>query len=450
MTEPGELRDWLARIERAHPRERIELGLERMVPVAGALQLGQPAPLVISVAGTNGKGSCVALLDAALRSAGFTTAAYFSPHLLDFTERFWIEGQPAPAVLWCSSLARVEEARAGLPLSYFEFITLAMLDICQRQRVEVALLEVGLGGRLDAVNLVDADLAVISSIALDHQALLGEDREAIGAEKAGIIRPRRPVVCGDRDPPQSLCNHAWQQQSPLYIAGRDFDWRHEAAAGPTWTWWGRNRQGDRVERTALPLPTLALENAATAIQALELLALPRSLPPARQWSAALAAASLPGRCQRHRLKLEQGGEAELILDVAHNPAAAAHLAARIKPGSGDSRLLAVFGILDRKDYEGVVTALAAHVHEWFPTCAPAPGSGGVEEQRLTSCLSRHGLKVAGMAHDPQEAFQLARRHARGGDRILVFGSFYTVAAVYEAAVDERMLRPPVPPMEQQA
>ena len=391
----------------------IVLGLERVAAVAGRLGLERLACPVITVAGTNGKGSVVAMLEAMLLAAGYRVGAYTSPHLLRYNERVRIDGEPVADAPLIEAFAAIDAARGELALTYFEFGTLAALHVFQNHPLDVVLLEVGLGGRLDAVNVVDADVAVITSIDIDHAEWLGHDREAIGREKAGIMRAGRPAVCGDRRPPRSLLRHARSLGARLRCIGREF----EAVKRPGGLLW---KSGGR--RFELPLPALPgehqIDNAATALAALA--ALEDRLPlDAKAMAEGLRALRLPGRYQCL-------AEAPRILaDVAHNPQAARALAANLRADPVPGRTLAVFSALADKDIAGIIAPLRSCVDHWCIAGLDVPR--GLEAEALARRVASPGLSLSRHPRVP-EALAAARAMAGPDDRIVVFGSFLTVAA----------------------
>ena len=312
------LADWLSYLEQLHP-SAIDMGLQRVQQVATQLGLSRPAPLVITVTGTNGKGSTCAFLESLLLAQGLKVAVYSSPHLLRYNERVRIAGVDATDAELCAAFAEVERARAQISLTYFEMGTLAAFWLFERAALDAVVLEVGLGGRLDAVNLIDADLALITSIGLDHADWLGDTRESVAFEKAGILRAGKPALCGDLDPPLPLLERVAELDCPLFIRGRDYDLTID---GAVWHWRGLNVRGEVLQLDALPLLDLPLENAALAVQAYALLDLPWR--PA-QLAAALAATRVVGRLDRRQLHW-QGKSLTLLLDVGHNPHAAEYLA----------------------------------------------------------------------------------------------------------------------------
>ena len=358
------LNDWLRWQETLHPRT-IELGLERVRTVLRRLRPNAPPFAVVTVGGTNGKGSSVAFLDAILRAAGHRVGAYVSPHLLRYNERIQVDGAEADDESLCRMFARIDAVRGDVSLTYFEFGTLAALEWFWETGVDVAVLEVGLGGRLDAVNAVDADAALVTSVALDHTDWLGPDRDSIGHEKAGIYRPGRPAVCADPDPPPRLLEHARAIGARLLRVGSDYDFSH---AGEIWRW-----RSDAAWLDDLPLPALAgehqLGNAAAALMVLTSLSdrLPVDAVAIR---AGLTRARLPGRFQI------VPGPVEWILDVAHNPAAAAVLANQLKNRTCAGRTWAIMGLLADKDADGVIEALAGVVDEWRPVTLTGARAGG--------------------------------------------------------------------------
>lgn len=418
------LDDWLQTIEGLHPTE-IDLGLDRVQAVAQRMGLSRPAPRVITVAGTNGKGSCVAVMEAVAQAAGWRTAAYTSPHIHRYNERLRLQGQPAADALWCDAFAAVDAARGGISLTYFEFGTLAALRISEAFAPDLAILEVGMGGRLDAVNIIDPDVAVIASVDLDHQAWLGNDREQIGGEKSGILRPGRPAVVGDLAPPDSVRRMAEQLGAPLWIRGRDYDWQAE-----TGFWWGRGADGRPLGLTALPTPALHLANCATALQALWLTDLLPSPAAVRQ---ALSSVRVPGRFERRSVP---GHTTTVILDVGHNPAAGRLLAEQLAvwraAAPGPVRVAAVLAMLADKDADGFVAALESQVDIWYIARVQQPRARSSES--LAAVVDHRGLqRHPALFEDPLSAWR-ASMDTSDADLVLVTGSFFTVAAVREALV----------------
>lgn len=379
--------------------------------------LRQPPFAVITVAGTNGKGSTVALCDACLRAAGYRVGAYTSPHLIRYNERIRVDGRMVDDGELCAAFERVEARRGATPLTYFEYGTLAALEVFRARGVDIAVLEVGMGGRLDAVNGVDPDVAVVTAIGIDHTAWLGADRETIAREKAGIFRAHRPAVCSDPDPPAAVAAAAAHVGAPLRQLGRDFTAEHGDGG---WTL----RVGARV-RAGLPYPVLRgdyqVHNAAGALVALEALGtrFPISQAALR---AGLLGAAIPGRFQ------VLPGLPVVVLDVAHNPLAAAVLAATLEQQRVAGRTFAVFGMLIDKDIVSVVSAMAAIVNHWH--LATLGGPRGASAEQLRAALTTAGIPAPATVHaTPADAYRAAKQAAAAADRIVVFGSFYTVGDI---------------------
>ncbi|WDJ86086.1 bifunctional tetrahydrofolate synthase/dihydrofolate synthase [Xanthomonas campestris pv. incanae] len=417
MTTPNTLSDWLAYIEQQHP-SAIAMGLERVREVATRLQIAAPAAHVIVVGGTNGKGSTVAFIEAIGRAAGWKVGAYTSPHLLRYNERVRIDGVEASDAQLVAAFAAVEAARGDTALTYFEFGTLAALWLLQQSALELAVLEIGLGGRLDAVNIIDADVAVITTVDIDHTDWLGEDREAIGAEKAGIIRGWKPVVLGEIDPPSSVLGRAYQLGANAIRAGSDYF--HEPIDAQHWRW------RDVAQTLELPMPALQapvqLANAAAAIAALQ--ALPVEVP-ATAWAQGVAAAQLPGRLQR----VARDG-VELMLDVGHNPQAARALAQALGTATPAGTTVALYAALADKDVRGVVEALTGCVDQW--ALAGLEGARGQSAEALRARLQGTAAAQAACHGDVAGALHAVLAEAQPGDRVLVFGSFHTVADALQA------------------
>jgi dihydrofolate synthase/folylpolyglutamate synthase len=428
MTRPETLAAWLAYLETLHPKA-IAMGLDRVRAVAAHLDATVACP-VVTVTGTNGKGSTCAMLEAVLRCAGYHVGLYASPHLLRYNERVRIDGRDATDAELVAAFHAVEDARCAtraddgepIPLTYFEFGTLAALWLFRHAPLDVLVLEVGLGGRLDAVNIVDTDVAVVTSVAMDHMDYLGPTREHIGREKAGIFRAGRPAVCADPDPPASLVAYAEALGTPLTLQGRDYGF---LAQGAQWQYWG-----PAGKRHGLPHPALRgryqLANAATALAVLDLLK-PRLPVPGGAVREGLLAVDLPGRCQ------VLPGRPTVVLDVAHNPHAAHALAAALGEMGFHPQTFAVFGMLADKDIAGVVAAVRPRVDRWF--AATLPGPRGASAAMLCAELERSGVAPAAIRRcdDVAAALAAAREQAGEADRIIVFGSFLTVAAALVAA-----------------
>lgn len=420
------LSDWLTWLETLHPTE-IELGLTRVAEVYQRLGFRRPARYVITVAGTNGKGSTIAMLESILLSAGYAVGSYTSPHLHHYSERVRVDGVDRSDKSLCRAFTRVNAARGEVSLTYFEFGTLAALDIFSRNSLDVVLLEVGLGGRLDAVNIIDPDIAVITSIALDHEEWLGSDREAIGVEKAGIMRARIPVVCGDRQPPQSLLQCAADLKVSLSCLGQQFGYEADTE---TWTWWSDNGQG-QLSHVGLPQPALSggfqLDNAATVLATLQCL---REVPVDRfDIEEGLKHVRLPGRFQ-----LLATTAVPSIYDVAHNPHAAAALALSLQAQRVTGRTRMVFGAMADKDIALIVNELSAVVDRWY-LAAPRIARAAQPEQ-MSTILREQGISEDNMQSyaGVSQAFEAAQAEAEEDDRIVVCGSFYTVAEALPAHV----------------
>ena len=436
------LAEWLSYQEQVNVRS-IELGLDRVRAVWQRMGATAPAPRVIMVGGTNGKGSTVALLEAMLRAAGMRVGSFTSPHLMHYNERVRVDGVDADDATLIASFERIESARlavtheAGaqkeIPLTYFEFGTLAALDIFSRADLDVAILEVGLGGRLDAVNIVDADVAIVTTVDLDHTDWLGPDRDSIGREKAGIARAGRPVIVGEIDPPAGLLDALEGIGANVQRAGIDFS-AERLDAG--WRW--QHRDGLAM---VLPDPALAAPvqyaNAATAIAALHaLFADDVSLPPKDFF----AAVSIGLRSVRVPARLQSlGGDPVLLVDVGHNPQAARALAQWLdaKPRV---RAHAVYGALADKDVAGVLTALGQRVDHWHLAGLDTDTPRGLSASELVERLVKALPGASFDAHaDVLSALAAARKRAQPGERILAFGSFFVASAVMAAALDKPAL-----------
>ena len=399
------LQDWLQFIESQHPKS-IALGLDRVSQVFANLgiSLGRP---VITVGGTNGKGSTCAMLESILGAAGYRTGLYTSPHLLRYNERVRIAGREAEDAALCEAFAAVESARKNTPLTYFEFGTLAAFWTFASTRIDAAVLEVGLGGRLDAVNLLDADCAVLTSVGIDHVDYLGPDRESIGREKAGIFRAGRPAVVAEPDPPLSVLN----SQKDLLLINRDFGYVAETGQ---WTYWGPAGKRPGLAHPALR-GEIQLRNACAAICALD--SLRERLPlAAQEIRRGLAEVELAGRFQ------VLPGRPQVILDVAHNVQAATILARNLGASAFAPRTIAVCGMLRDKDIAGVLRELAPRITQWHLASLPGPRGASADE------LASH-VKNARLHASPAAAFAAARVEASENDKIVVFGSFLTVGEV---------------------
>ena len=410
------LDDWLAWQQHLHP-SAIELGLERVGRVLARTGWRRPNVPVVTVGGTNGKGSTVALLDALLRAAGHRVGTFTSPHLVDYRERIRLDGVKAGAAALVTAFERIADALGADSLTYFEFNTLAALLLFEHAELDALILEVGLGGRLDAVNVVDADVAIVASVGLDHMEYLGPDEESIGFEKAGIFRAGRPAIFGSPAPPRSVRAEAARIGAELFVRGERFDGRVRADDGH----WDFVVDGAIVHH-ALPAPALPgrvqVGNAATAL--LALLKLADRLPLDRAAiERGLRAVALPGRFQR----VSDARGFEWVLDVAHNPAAARALADNLREAPVRGRTLAVCGMLGDKDVAGVVATLRPSIDEWY--AATPEGARAIDAGELAARAEGAGIEMR-PGGDVASAMRLAAAAARTGDRIVVFGSFHTV------------------------
>jgi len=407
------LDEWLAWFETLHPK-KIDMSLDRIRTVLAALDLSVPPYRIVTVGGTNGKGSCVAYLEGIYREAGYSVGAFTSPHLWCFNERIRVNGVWATDDELVSLFKAMEQARGRVTLSYFESSAVAAFLYFARRKVDVAVLEVGMGGRLDAVNVYDADAALIASIGLDHEEWLGEDREQIGVEKAGIMRRGKPIVIADRDPPKSIDHAVESTGAQAFFIERDFDYTPSSAG---FEYSERSGRG-----YALPAPCFGgseqLINAAACVRAVECL---QSVLPVdtRAIGAGIAAARAAGRLDR---RLIDGSE--WIFDVAHNPAAAARFSSYIAALPAASRTIAVFGAMLDKDLEGVLEPFVRGVDAWY--VGPVDSERSASSKQLKDCLSVLGAQSITQSADISTASAAAREVVQPGERVLVFGSFYTV------------------------
>jgi dihydrofolate synthase/folylpolyglutamate synthase len=407
------LAEWLAWLETLHPK-KIDLSLNRIRTVLESMQLETPPFRVITVAGTNGKGSCVAYLEAIYRQAGFRVGAFTSPHLVRFNERVAIDGRFASDEDLVEAFWVMNRARGNATLSYFESSAVAAFHLFARAEVDVAVLEVGMGGRLDAVNVYDADAALIVSIGLDHTEWLGNDRESIGFEKAGVMREGRPVIVADADPPQSIFSAVARTGAEGYLIGRDFRYERDDHALRICC-----RNGDDYR---VPVPAFGgeeqLVNASACVQLVD--SLQAELPVSPEAVAAgIAAARVPGRMHSRTID-----GVEWLFDVAHNPAAAARLAAHVAERPRAERTLAVFGAMRDKDLAGVIAPFVSGITHWYVGSVASERSASAEQ--LEQTLRDRGIADVSAYETVEAACAAAQRAARPGDRVVVFGSFYTV------------------------
>lgn len=414
---------WLEWLEKNHPLE-IDLGLGRVACVAARMNLLNPSAKVVTVAGTNGKGSCVTTTAKLFLSAGYSVGVYTSPHLISYNERIAVDGEPVTDDEICSAFAAIhaacqqtsKENPVPISLTYFEYGTLAALEIFRRRNVTAMVLEVGLGGRLDAVNIIDADIAVITSIALDHTDWLGDNRESIGYEKAGIIRAGRPVVCADFSPPDSVINQAFELESPLYLINRDFGF--DSVDGKTWScWFGADQYPN------CPLPKLPLPSVVAALQVAHLAGIDPVAVNAFECASAL---SVPGRFQTVDWNARQ-----VILDVAHNPAATAYLVERlVQDASPSIKTHGIVAMMADKDRPQSLENLRGRIHQWYVADLSTIARAATVDQLRQNLLDL-GIE-AGFSGSVDACLKAALANSNPGDRILVFGSFYTVAAGLQA------------------
>ncbi|KAA3649866.1 MAG: bifunctional tetrahydrofolate synthase/dihydrofolate synthase [Proteobacteria bacterium] len=420
---PGDLAGWLALIEARHG-QRIELGLTRVAAVRDAMGLASDA-VVITVAGTNGKGSTCALLEAICLAAGYRVGLYTSPHLMRYNERVRINGFEVDDATLAAAFAQVEAARGQTHLTYFEHGTLAAWACFADAALDVIILEVGLGGRLDATNIFDADCAIVTSIAMDHMEYLGDTREAIGREKAGIFRAGRPAICADPQPPETVAAVAAEVGAPLQISGRDFGFSGDRTQ---WAFWGPG-----VKRGGLAYPALRganqLLNASAVMAALE--AIRDRLPvPMQAVREGMMLVELPGRFQT------LPGQPAVVLDVAHNPQAVGVLAENLANMGYYPETWAVVGMMADKAVEASLARIQNRVDHWLP--ASLPGPRGLSADDLADRMTAAGIAVGEARYaSPADAYRAARAAAQDGDRIIVFGSFLTVADALVAIRAER-------------
>ncbi|MEV4781561.1 bifunctional tetrahydrofolate synthase/dihydrofolate synthase [Burkholderia sp. LMU1-1-1.1] len=419
---PTTLPAWLALLESRHAETVINMGLDRVLAVKERLQLSFSCP-VIMVAGTNGKGSTCAMLESVLLRAGYKVGLYIKPHFLDFNERARINGDLASDEVLVDAFNTVEAARGDTPLTYFEFTTLAIMKLLAGAGMDVVILEVGLGGRLDAVNIVDADVAIVTSVDIDHTDYLGDTREKIGFEKAGIFRSGKTAICSDPVPPQSLIDHANAIGADLWLMGRDFNYSGDKQQ---WNYGGRSQR-----RNSLAYPSLRganqILNASAVLAALEALKL--ELPVgAQEVRTGLVTVELPGRFQ------VLPGRPTVILDVAHNPHAASALNQNLGNMGFHPYTYAVFGSMHDKDIDGVIAAMSEHVDHWCLTNLPSPRAASASElaAKVQIVQAEKPERTINIFDDPAAAYANAMSRAGENDRIVVFGSFLTVAGVMAA------------------
>ena len=410
LSSTNSLEEWLEVIEAAHPSE-IDLGLDRVAEVAGRLNLDFSRSKVITVAGTNGKGSTCAMLDSILRASDFTTGVYSSPHFLNYNERIKINGLDSSDEVIVDAFCRIDQAREEISLTYFEYGTLAALIIFSDLALDYVILEVGLGGRLDAVNIIDADVAVITSIALDHIDWLGDDIESIASEKAGIFRPNKPAVCAMSPAARSIVQHSAELNAPLYQFNQDY---RLDDAQKVWNWSGVDLKGEHIAYFDLQVPPLPLINAATVLQVLTLIAPDVSI---ESIASGLESVHLTGRMQSETI-----GVTECLLDVAHNPQAAEYLADRLQQQPKPSKRTLVLGMLNDKDRQGVIEALRPITDEWYLVSLQGPRASQAEELvNLVGANNPHQCFAS-----VSEALDQLSNSTSESEQVLICGSFLTV------------------------
>ena len=405
------LNEWLSYLEQLHPTE-IELGLTRIGKVAKTLNVTHFDAKVITVAGTNGKGTTCAFLEEILIQAGFKVGVYSSPHIQRYTERLRINKKEMPEQLHCEAFTEIESQRGETSLSYFEYVTLGCLHILKAQQCDFILLEVGLGGRLDATNVVESDVSVITTIGIDHVDWLGDDREKIGFEKAGVFRTLKPVICGELDPPLSLIKHANDINADIRYAGKDFQVSHSENG---WTWSGKSIIN------ALPNTLMPLQNASTALAVIEVLELGLSN---KQLIKSIGQAQLAGRLQKINLKTQ----VDTYLDVAHNPQSAGYLATQLKLLRKEGgKVFAIVGMLEDKDLAGTFSQINSEIDQY--NLISLNCYRGASQQTLFSHYQTSNDQIADVHcfESIVEAYNSVLSIATEIDIIIVFGSFYTVS-----------------------
>lgn len=408
------LSDWL-KIIHSHHFSEMDLSLERVMAVAKKLFENESLPTIVTVGGTNGKGSCVAGFEAIYQAAGFRVGAFTSPVLFRHTEYIRVLGKEISEDKLCLAFEKINQLCDNVTLTPFEFTTVAAFEIFLREKLDVWVLEVGLGGRFDAVNAVDADLSVIASIGIDHVEWLGETREEIAYEKAGIFREKKPAICGDLDPPNTLIDYAKQIKAPLYRQNIEFGFKKTSHT--LWTFWNESLVFDQ-----LPIPTLALTNMACVVQGITLLK--NKLPVEREaLEFGLKNLYLTGRIE------VIPGEIQTVFDVAHNPASAEFLANWLQENPISGRTYAVFSMLKDKDIPATIKIMDPHIHKWF--IAGLACSRGCKVSDLEYIFKKMNISENHPFDTIQKAFEFAQSTAKIGDRVLVFGSFHTVASVME-------------------
>ncbi|MCR8921723.1 bifunctional tetrahydrofolate synthase/dihydrofolate synthase [Dasania sp. GY-MA-18] len=418
------LQGWLSWIESCHPSE-IELGLERMGQVFQRLKTDFSNSKIITVAGTNGKGSCVAALEHLLLKAGLSVGCYTSPHFIRYNERIKINGQQVDDAALIHSFDNIDQLRGDISLTYFEYGTLAALDIFSHQQLDIVIMEVGLGGRLDASNIVDADIAIVTNIDIDHVDWLGSDKEVIGREKAGIFRAGKIALCGDPQPPSSVQTVAQELGAIFYQRDKDFTVQLQ---GKQFDWQGLNAQGQQQLITGLAVSHLPFDSVVVAIQACQLLGLPSS----SDFYQDLAQLQLTGRFQQCSYQGKQ-----IVLDVAHNPAAAAHLAQRLASEAIAGSNYALLAMMADKDINAILSPLAGSFAAWYVADLQA-NPRALKASALAERIAAADAAPVHQKVDMAQALQAAMTQMQAGDRLIVFGSFFTVAEVVKLMDDSQL------------
>lgn len=408
---PSNVHEWLYFLEHRHSQE-IQLGLSRMREVAQKLKLQTVDCKVITIAGTNGKGSTVAALERIYHTAGYRVGAYTSPHLVQFNERIRVNLLPISDEDLCAGFNFIEASRGNTALSYFEMTTLAALWYFKKQHLDIILLEVGLGGRLDATNCIDSDLSIITTIDLDHQDFLGNTLEAIGHEKAGILREGKPFIYADVSPPASIIEKALQLHCPSYFYDKDY---HLAEGINAWEF-----QSQDTKLQLIPKPSIQLKSAAAALMASFILAKDLPVSPEHLYHA-MEQVFIAGRLQLH------AGDVRILYDVAHNPQSARLLAERVSQIKNTSKVHAIFSALKDKDILGLILPLKYCVNRWYP--AQLESKRAADANQLLSCFEQAEIKTQTCYDSPFMAFEMAMKEAQIGDLLIVYGSFLTVSHV---------------------
>ena len=435
----NDLSFWLAYIESLNIKE-IELGLGRVIKVAQKLGIETVAEKTIMVAGTNGKGSCVAAMDITLRDLGYKVGCYTPPHISRFSERIKLDGVEVGEEILCAAFFAVETSRGDIKLTYFEFTTLVAFLIFSKRKLDFALLEVGLGGRLDAVNIINADVSVITSVDLDHQEWLGKDRESIGREKAGIIKKNKPVVYGDSEPTKSVLAAAESLNSKIFLKGRDFGHQIKTEY-KSFDWFGGINMSENVSE--LPIPNLAIENVSIGMQALSVAGIEIDVKVLRS---SLSRLYLPGRFEKC---VDAVTGISVVLDVAHNPAAASMLASNIRRELSINhrikQISVVIGLMADKDVRGFIAELRPYVDSWYVSGLDDPRAMPVKS--LAACLDNEDRIILPDDRTFLECYNQAcadlftyqKKEAESGGLIIVTGSFLCVSAVFESV--KRNIKP---------